>query len=229
MAKEDRRHRYRQDRAGPAPAGDRPEPGFRARRLRVDARRRPSRRAGVQDPGRALQGHARSASSLPSAPRPTCATPMSARPSMPARTCCSEKPPTPTITEFEDLVTYGEEGPRAVPDLAQPLQRGCRGRPADPQGRGRRDRAHRLARSVRKWHPARNGCGSRAASACAIRASTPCRSSPASCRSRSFVGKATLKFPANRQTRSMSRSSSSRRRSMRPKLLGRLQLARGIG
>ena len=72
-------------------------------------------------------------------------------------------------------------------------RKGLAGRPHDPLGRASTGR-----RMCADGIPDRPGSGSRAASACSIRASTRCRSSPKSCRCRSILTSATLLFPQNR-------------------------------
>ncbi len=141
-----------------------------------------------------------------------------------------EKPPTPTITEFDDLVAYGEKKGRvlfqtwhsrynAAVDAAK----------TDPQGRRRRlARASTGARASASGTPARNGCGSPAASASAIPASTRMSIFTKIMPFPVFVEAATLKFPANRQTPVDVEIVFKSDEKHQPKSGAGLQLARGV-
>ena len=70
-----------------------------------------------------------------------------------------EKPPTTTISEFDDLVAHGKKTEaRSIPDLAQPLQRGRRRRQKDRPPRRHPLGPRRLARERAQMAP-RPGLG----------------------------------------------------------------------
>ena len=98
----------------------------------------------------------------------------------------------------------GQRRPRLRPDpvrgLAQPACRGGAGRGGAARGRKVAGTGDQLAGGCPQMASGPGmDLGSRAASACSIRASMPCRSRPGSCPSRLFVREAALLVPANKQ------------------------------
>ena len=90
--------------------------------------------------------------------------------------------------------------PHAVPDLALAMRRGRRRRarvPAHPQARRAAGSSGR--KTCTTGIPASAGSGSQVASASSIRASTRCRCSPKSCRTKCASKAPLLEFPENQQ------------------------------
>ena len=118
----------------------------------------------------------------------------------PASMCCSKSRPARRCPNSTTSMALAEgaaasrcspPGIRALPPASPPPGTGW---PAARSARSASTGRRMCANGIR----ARPGSGSRAASACSIRASTRCRSSPKSCRCRSYLTSATLLFPQNR-------------------------------